>query len=346
MQPIEIVGGGLAGLSLGIALRRHGIPVTLHEAGHYPRHRVCGEFIAGLSRSTIARLQLDEALKSALVHRDVAWHLPGETPFVQRLPAPALGLSRHLLDSRLAEQFVVLGGKLHTRVRINDEPVPSSQASIPGRVHAYGRRRAPRSGWLGLKVHVRDLTLVRELELHLGDGCYVGLSRIENDQVNVCGLFQRRGISERGANVLLAYLRAAGLTDLATRIEGATLDHESFCAVAAVEFDRGVPISLSPGVRLGDAAAMIPPFTGNGMAMAFQSAESVLDPLLDFANGKTDWEATCAASQAALRARFRVRLASAGALHPFLLQGRWQRWLARLARARLLPFRALYTALH
>ena len=344
MPAIEIVGGGLAGLSLGIALRRQGIPVTLHEAGSYPRHRVCGEFIAGLSRSTIARLQLDEALTGALVHHEVAWHLPGESPFVQRLPAPALGLSRHLLDKRLAEQFVALGGELHTRARLIEGPDTSSTASIPGRVHAYGRRRAPSSRWLGLKIHLRELTLVRELELHLGDGCYVGLSRIENDEVNVCGLFQRRAISEQGANILLAYLRAAGLNDLAKRIDGAAVDEASFCAVAAVEFDRRV--HLSPGVRLGDAAAMIPPFTGNGMAMAFQSAESALNPLLDFAHGTTDWATTCGATQAALRARFRVRLASSGALHPFLLQGRWQRWLARLARARLLPFHALYAALH
>ena len=55
---IEIIGGGLAGLSLGIALRRAGVPVALHEAGAYPRHRVCGEFIAGLEGSTIERLGL------------------------------------------------------------------------------------------------------------------------------------------------------------------------------------------------------------------------------------------------------------------------------------------------
>ena len=46
-QTIQIVGGGLAGLTLGIALRKSEIPVTIWEAGHYPRHRVCGEFISG-----------------------------------------------------------------------------------------------------------------------------------------------------------------------------------------------------------------------------------------------------------------------------------------------------------
>jgi 2-polyprenyl-6-methoxyphenol hydroxylase-like FAD-dependent oxidoreductase len=46
-KPITIVGGGLAGLTLGIGLRRRGVPAALWEAGHYPRHRVCGEFICG-----------------------------------------------------------------------------------------------------------------------------------------------------------------------------------------------------------------------------------------------------------------------------------------------------------
>ena len=32
-RTIEIVGGGLSGLSLGVALRRAGVPVVLHEAG-------------------------------------------------------------------------------------------------------------------------------------------------------------------------------------------------------------------------------------------------------------------------------------------------------------------------
>ena len=52
-NPITIAGGGLAGLSLGIALQSRGVTVTLHEASTYPRHRVCGEFISGVSEETL-----------------------------------------------------------------------------------------------------------------------------------------------------------------------------------------------------------------------------------------------------------------------------------------------------
>ena len=49
-KPITIAGGGVAGLALGVALAQRGIPVELFDKGAYPRHRVCGEFIAVCER--------------------------------------------------------------------------------------------------------------------------------------------------------------------------------------------------------------------------------------------------------------------------------------------------------
>src|SRR5436190_2031589 len=64
-KPITIVGGGLAGLTLRSGLRRRGIAVTVLEAGRYPRHRVCGEFISGAGQATLARLGLLESVLGA-----------------------------------------------------------------------------------------------------------------------------------------------------------------------------------------------------------------------------------------------------------------------------------------
>jgi flavin-dependent dehydrogenase len=336
-RPIEIVGGGLAGLSLGLALRRAGVDVTLFEAGSYPRHRVCGEFITGLPDRTRARLGLDPFLADATAAREVAWFFREKLSRLQTLPTPAPALSRHALDARLAAAFVAAGGGLKTRIRF------ASTTDAPGRIFATGRRRAA-SLWIGLKFHARDLSLARDLEVHLGDQAYVGLAKIEDQRVNVCGLFRRRELCAKGPDLLLGYLAAAGLPTLARRIRSADIDASSFCAVAAVDFDRRVMPSSQ--LRLGDTCAMIPPFTGHGMAMAFQSAELALDPLLAYARGQAEWPATRRAIHDLLHRRFRLRLGSAGALHSFLLQPSLQRCFAALNRPRLLPLRPLYAALH
>jgi menaquinone-9 beta-reductase len=338
IRPIEIIGGGLSGLALGAALRRADVPVTIFEAGDYPRHRVCGEFITGLDEKTMTGLRLAPFLADATRHHRVAWCLRGAPMRIQTLPSPALGLSRHALDARLAGEFVRLGGELRTHTRVADDAAP------PGRIFATGRRRG-RPAWLGLKFHVRGLVLAADLELHLGRSAYVGLSPVEDGVINVCGLFHlREDVRGEHAALLPAHLRAAGLNALAGRLENAVIDETAFTAVAGLRFDRSPP--ATDRILLGDAFAMIPPFTGNGMAMAFQSAECAVDPLLAYAREEAGWSATCRAVHARLRRRFRLRLASANALHAFLFSPRHQRWLFALNRARLLPLRTFYHALH
>lgn len=338
LRQIEIVGGGLAGLALGLGLRRAGTNVTIFEAGDYPRHRVCGEFITGLGETTVARFGLAPLLADAGRLHDVEWVLRGRAIGRQRLPAPALALSRHTLDARLAEAFTVAGGRLLTGTRVDTGESPE------GRVFSTGRRRAP-SPWIGLKLHARGLRLAGDLEFQLGDDAYVGLCPVENGRVNVCGLFRRRpGINADRETVLSAYLRATGLDALAARLADAEVCSESCCAVAGVSFDRSG--TAGDRMNLGDTFAMIPPFTGNGMAMAFQSAEMALGPLLAWTRGETAWEETLQTVGDLLRRRFRWRLAAADMLHPFLHAPPRQRFLAGAARAGMLPLRPLYHLLH
>ncbi len=344
LHKIEIVGGGLAGLSLGLALRRAGVLVTVHEAGDYPRHRVCGEFIVGLDDSTMGRLELAPLLADARRHRSVAWYDRKSFISDQTLPAPALALSRHVLDARLAAAFVAAGGDLRTKSRVDCAKAP------PGRIFATGRRRDG-TGLLGLKVHVRGLALARDLEFHLGAGAYVGLSGIEDGMVNLCGLFRHRtGLAptdshgRHATSLLFSYLAAAGLDALGERLRDAEIVTDSFCAVAAVDF---VGAAVQSGrTRLGDAYAMIPPFTGNGMAMAFQSAHLALDPLLAYARAERSWSEVGRLVAERLHRRFRVRLGCANALQSFLFEPHRQRWLIAAHRAGVLPLRPLYRLTH
>lgn len=337
MLPIEIVGGGLAGLSAGLALRRSGVPVTIYEAGDYPRHRVCGEFIAGLEAGTVEALGLREHLADAHPHRAVTYFLRGRTLRPFPLPHTAWGISRHTLDARLAAAFVAAGGDLRTRTRMPEDETPE------GRVFAAGRRRKG-PFWVGLKVHLRGFALSNDFEVHLGDRAYVGLSRVETGEVNVCGIFDAREVGERGAGMLPRYLAASGLEGLAQRIEAADADPDSFCVTAAPLGDRRV--ERSDRVWLGDACASIAPFTGNGLAMALQGAELALAPLRAYASGAAGWAVAVREVARAQRIRFRRRLMVSSLLHPFFLERRRQQWLASLVSSRLIPFRAFYAAVH
>ena len=138
-----------------------------------------------------------------------------------------------------------------------------------GRMPAKGR-------WIGLKCHVLGLELDADLEMHLASNGYVGLAKVEQDKINVCGLFRLEpNLSGKGIETLERYLCAGGLDVLAARILAARVDAESFLGVAG--FRLGWQETRDGIAALGDAWAMIPPFTGNGMSMAFESAEIAAD---------------------------------------------------------------------
>lgn len=336
-RPITIAGGGLAGLATGIALRSRGIAVELHEAGDYPRHRVCGEFISGLSAKTIDALGIGAALNDCARHLSTGWYFGGRQILSTTLPEPALAISRYRLDVRLAETFTDLGGVLHERSRLND-------SARDGLVWAAGRRSERGSQWVGLKMHFHDLGLAHELEMHLGDGSYVGVTPVEDGRVNVCGLFRKLpSLKASGSQRLIETIRLAGMNQLHDRLVDATPDEASLCGVSAIRF--GVQAAPPDRCSLGDAQSMIPPFTGNGMTMAFQSAELATPILSDYAKGEISWQSTIDQIDEAQRVRFRSRLRWSRWLHRVLCSARGQRAVGCLSGAGLLPFQQLYRAL-
>jgi 2-polyprenyl-6-methoxyphenol hydroxylase-like FAD-dependent oxidoreductase len=331
-REITIAGGGLAGLSLACALRLRGVTVTVREAGNYPRHRVCGEFISGVSGETLAQLGIADLFTDARLHRSLAWHDRGRSIHRARLKVPAIGISRYLLDERLRNHAAQLGAAVKTNVRAR--PCPQD-----GLVWTAGRR--PRNGsWIGLKLHVRNLPQSADLEMHCGTNGYAGLAGVEDGWTNVCGLFRLdRAIRAEGAALLPAYLEAGGNQALASALKTCEWREHSFSAVAGFELGRQSPV---PGLlALGDAESMIPPFTGNGMSMAFQAAELAISPLAAWSRGEQSWEETANSVRTAVSGKFRRRLAVARALHPVLLEPAGRSLLQCLASARLLPFQPM-----
>src|ERR1035438_9983811 len=119
LKSITIIGGGLCGLTLGIGLRQRDVPVKIFEAGDYPRHRVCGEFISGNGQAILERLGLLARFEQAgaVRARTVMFVCGSNRSPVRQLSAPALCLSRHKMDALLAEIFQQLGGELRLNTR-------------------------------------------------------------------------------------------------------------------------------------------------------------------------------------------------------------------------------------
>lgn len=60
---------------------------------------------------------------------------------------------------------------------------------------------------------------------------------------------------------------------------------------------------------------MTPPVTGNGMSMAFESAEIAIEPLVAYSQGQISWSRAQEAVARACDERFAARLAWAKWLH-------------------------------
>lgn len=309
-QTLTIIGGGLTGLSLAIALRKHHVTVVLHEAGQYPRHRVCGEFISGVSSHTLDNLGISHALSDAAQHTKVSWFSENEKLREIQLRQPALAISRFKLDQRLLDIAQLAGAEIHTQSRKTINP------NTPGFIRAAGR--VPTRGkWIGLKAHVRGFTTTSDLEMHRGPIGYLGITPVEDGWFNACGLFQiDRSISAKHQALIPAYLRKNGNLTLAETLEHAEWREDSFSAVAG--FDLGLQPPTLGILSLGDSHSIIPPFTGNGMSMAFQSAEIALPHLVSFASNQMDWENTCQQINTQLAKFFSKRLTTSRLIHPFL----------------------------
>lgn len=312
---VTVVGGGLAGLTLGIGLRQRGLPVVVREAGHYPRHRVCGEFISGRGQDVLARLGLLELfLQAGAIYARTAAFFIGEARSPARLLAPpALCLSRFRMDALLAEHFRQAGGELHEGERYEEAGFGE------GVVRACGRRvQAEEYGWrwYGLKIHARNVPLSADLEMHGGPEGYVGVSHVEDGEINICGLFRRKVSAHEPVQPWREALRGSPGSPLGERMAGAVFDEASFCAVAGLPL-RPQRAAGREECCIGDALTMIPPVTGNGMSMAFESAEVAIEPLAAWSQGQISWHEARQRVAHACDTAFSRRLAWAG----------WLQWM-------------------
>jgi flavin-dependent dehydrogenase len=135
------------------------------------------------------------------------------------------------------------------------------------------------NGLVGFKMYfaltpAQSARLAHHVELHLGAGFYAGLQLVEDGTANLCLLINRATLKFLGGTwpAVLEYVQEAS-TSLAARLSGATPVLDTPLTIAQIPY--GYIFRAPAGAkifRLGDQAAVIHSFTGDGMSIALHSA--------------------------------------------------------------------------
>ena len=206
-----------------------------------------------------------------------------------RLPAGAVGLSRHRLDTIMRAKAIAEGAGLEIMtVRHIDEIDADSRFLATGKHDLRGHARPKHvtsDPTLGLRVkigpHPRLATLLgHSIELHLFDRGYVGLSLQEDGRANLCLAVRKSRLSEADGKPA-GLLRQLGdlMPALAERLAFMD-DTPDADAIASVPYGWRA-LAGEPGLfRLGDQAAVIPSLAGEGNGIAIASGIAAADAWL------------------------------------------------------------------
>ncbi|MGH9604071.1 MAG: NAD(P)/FAD-dependent oxidoreductase [Terracidiphilus sp.] len=288
-----VIGGGPAGCMAACLLAQSGGKVTLLERERGAHHKVCGEF---LSREAIAYLDRigisPEELGAAPI--GVVRLSSGARMAEAPLPFPALSLSRYALDEALLKRALEAGcdlqrgkcvegltaGNGQWNARLSDGGSMRAQAVFlaTGKHDLHGWNRPPgtESDLVGFKLHwqlapAQIKALRGHMELFLFPGGYGGLALVERAAANLCLVVRRSRLRRTGDWAALLRAILAGNRRMRELLRDATPLWPRPLAISPIPY--GYLASESGGLwRLGDQAAVIPSFTGDGMSIALHSA--------------------------------------------------------------------------
>lgn len=287
-----VIGGGPAGAMTALRLAAAGREVLLLEKERSAHHKVCGEFLSPEAVEYLRQAGVDPlALGAVPIHflRLAAKNRLRETA----LPFGALSLSRCVLDAALLARaedagcIVRRGAGVERLLRTDDGWTVELADGTAQRARAVflatgkhdlrGWNRPPgvQGDLVGFKLHWRlapaEAAALRGfIDLVLFRGGYGGLSLVEGDAANLCLVVRRSHLRKIGSwRELLSALRAQN-QHIARRLAGAESMWDRPLAISSIPYGYLARRDCGPWC-VGDQAAVIPSFTGDGMAIALHS---------------------------------------------------------------------------
>jgi menaquinone-9 beta-reductase len=301
LKNVIVVGGGVSGLLTAIQLVNAGIACTVIEKKKYPFHRVCGEYISNEALPFLKSLGLfPSQYHPPEIRRFQLSSVAGKNEILS-LDLGGFGISRYAFDHFLHEKAEAAGVRFFLqeeveKIQLNDDvfavqtPMRTLNANIV--VGAFGKRSKidiylkrtfiqKRSPYVGVKYHIRTDHPKDLIALHNFDGGYCGVSNVEEGKTNLCYLTHRdnvrsfKNISEMETAILHQnpFLKNIFLNSdfLLEKPE----------TITEISFETKLPVE-NHILMTGDAAGMITPLCGNGIAMAIHSSKILSDQIIEY----------------------------------------------------------------
>lgn len=307
MRDIAIIGGGLAGLVSAVLLRRAEFNVTLIEKKQYPFHKVCGEYISNEVLPFLLKQKLLPETDYAQISRFKLSAIRGKSVALD-LDLGGFGISRYTLDNHLFQIAKEEGVVCLTGVSVSDVTYNATEdnhhltlsdgESITSKIviGAHGKRSVVdknlnrgfikrRSPYIGVKYHIKYEHPKNEVALHNFHGGYCGINAVENGVSNLCYLSSRKNLKEYGDIPTMEKEVLKQNPYLQDIFEHAEFLFDKPKVINEISFETKLPVEKHI-FMCGDAAGMIAPLCGNGMAMAIHSAKILSECIIeDFREG-------------------------------------------------------------
>jgi menaquinone-9 beta-reductase len=297
-----VIGGGPAGTSAAITAARAGFTVLLLEAGKYPRHKVCGEFVSPESLDLLTSLlgSGSELLSSApRLSRSRVFIDDTELQFP--LIPSAVSISRHDLDAALWHAAINSGVDARQQTSVQDVSgrgpfaVRTMQTEFSAKCVIFAAGRWPRMErfrpdlqpgprWIGLKAHFAEATPPLSTDLYFFEHGYCGVQPIGDGRVNACAM-----VRSDAATTLDGVFSKNAMLEKRSREWRRTFD-----TVTTSPLVFRQPIPVRDNILLaGDSAGFIDPFAGDGIALALRTGSLAAQSLVPFLQSRCSLDDAC-----------------------------------------------------
>jgi flavin-dependent dehydrogenase len=296
LYDLVVIGGGPAGTSAAITAAQLGIRVLLLEAGSFPRHKVCGEFVSGEAFCILESLLGNDRLFANAPRVSQARIFVDHHVAALAVSPAALSVSRYEMDLALWQKATDAGVRTRERNAVKDVVQENSVFTIITEneevkaravIDASGRwsklrtfRPAGGDHWIGLKGHYFEAGVSESCDLYFFRGGYCGIQPLGNGRVNAAAMV-RADVARTLAEVF------SQNCELAARSRNWKPASEP---VSTAPLFFAIPRTNDGNMALaGDAAAFIDPFAGDGISIALHSGRMAASALSQYLRGQCSW---------------------------------------------------------